>query len=338
MTNVVFVILDALRYDHVTGENTPNLMAMADEGAFFTHALSCNSSTNLSMPCILSSAKKHDPERNIAQILRKNNYNTAIIHSNPLMRAFYPGFEVTIDIKSSPLKLRKSWKKAMRRALPASVISRLKRIRSEIYDEERYLPYARAGETVESALDWMEQNRNYFLWIHIMDPHIPYYPRMNSLGMTPKKMMELNDKIVEAAHGNYRPTEEEIEAAKTLYRDEIREMDAELKRLYDSFSPDDLLVITSDHGEEFNEYGQFSHQGNKIIPQLIHVPLIFHGYDVEKNAVFDGYVSSFDIAPTILDALDIQEELGLGRSLWNSISRRPVTEEKPGKRPSGGLS
>ncbi|KON29266.1 hypothetical protein AC482_06955 [miscellaneous Crenarchaeota group-15 archaeon DG-45] len=326
MTNVVFVILDALRYDHATREGTPNLMAVADDGAFFTHAFSCNSSTNLSMPCILSSAKKHDPERNIAKVLGDKNYRTAIIHSNPLMRAFYPGFEVTIDIKSSPLKLRKGWKKAMRRALPAPVISGLKKIRAEIYDDERYLPYARAGETAEHALDWMGQNQGYFLWIHVMDPHIPYYPKENSLGMTPKEMMELNDKIVEAAHGNYRPTEEEVEAARTLYGDEVREMDADLGRLYDGVGPDDLLVVTSDHGEEFNEYGQFSHQGNKIIPQLIHVPLIFHGCGVRRNTVIDDYVSSLDIAPTVLDALGIGEKLGLGRSLWALISPRPGPE------------
>lgn len=327
MKNVVLMILDALRYDHVTRENMPNLMKIADEGVFFTHAFSCNSSTKLSIPCILSSEKKFDSDRNIAQILRKNLYKTAIIHSNPLIKTFYPGFDITIDIKSSP-RLGKGWKKVVRKTLPSSVISGLKKMRTKIYSEEKYLPYSRASETIEFALDWIKHNEKHFLWIHLMDPHIPYYPKSNSIGMSPQEMMKLNDKIVEAAHRNLVPTDKEIEAAKMLYKDEIKEMDAELKLLHDNLSKEDLLIITSDHGEEFNEYGQFSHQGNKIIPLLLHVPLIFYGLNVVKNKVIEDYVSLFDIAPTILDAIDIKEKLGLGCSLWNLITDRSDNEEE----------
>ena len=136
MKNVVLLILDALRYDHVTRENMPNLLSIADEGAFFTHAFSCNSSTKLSIPCILSSEKKYDSERNVAQIMRKNLYKTAIIHSNPLIKTFYPGFDTTIDIKSSP-RLGKGWKKVVRKTLPSSVISGLKKMRTKIASDTR---------------------------------------------------------------------------------------------------------------------------------------------------------------------------------------------------------
>jgi len=321
--NIVLMILDALRYDRVNQETTPNLMRIADEGAFFTNAFACNSSTNLSIPCILSSNKKYDPEDNVAAVVKKNGFYTAMIHSNPIVQAFYPGFEETIDIKSTKLRLKKSWKKIIRKNLPAPVISGLKKLRAKVSDEEKYIPYARADETIDFTLNWMKGHDDYFLWVHLMDPHIPYYPTSTSLDITRKEMIELNDKIVEAAHGNYEPTEEEIEIAKVLYREEIQEMDAALGRFHGSFNTDDLLVITADHGEEFNEYGQFSHQGNKIIPELIHVPLIFYGGGVRGNKVIREYASHLSIAPTILEALGIPRKLGLGKSLWKSLTEQP---------------
>jgi len=32
--------------------------------------------------------------------------------------------------------------------------------------------------------------------------------------------------------------------------------------------------VTSDHGEEFGECGQWGHRADKFIPELVHVPLI----------------------------------------------------------------
>ena len=318
--NVILLILDALRYDHVTKNITPNLIKIAEEGAFFTHALSCNSATKASMPCILSSHKDYDPEKNIAAIARKHGYLTALIHSNPIVRPFSLGFEETLDIKSSKLHPRRGIWKKMRRTLPTSVVSGMKKVRAAFVDEEKFLPYARADETIDFALNWMEDNGGYFLWIHLMDPHIPYYPKETKLDVTRKDMIELHDKIIETARGNYQPTDEEIEMAKTLYREDIQEMDIDLGRFHDGFDDEDLLIITSDHGEEFYEYGQMSHPGNKIIPELIHVPLIFYGGGVKRNIIVEEYTSHLNIAPTILEALKIPEKLGIGKSLWKSLT------------------
>jgi len=318
--NVVLLILDALRYDHVNNDITPNLIKIAEEGAFFTQAFACNSATKLSMPCILSSDKSYDPEKNIAAVIGRQGYHTALIHSNPIVRPFSLGFEEILDIKSSKLRPRRGIWKKMRRKLPSSVVSGMKKVRAALVDEEKFLPYSRADETIDFALNWMEDNGDYFLWIHLMDPHIPYYPKETKLDVTRKDMIELHDKIIETARGNYQPTDEEIEMAKTLYREDIQEMDVELGRFHDGFDDEDLLIITSDHGEEFYEYGQMSHPGNKIVPELIHVPLIFYGGGVKRNIVVEEYTSHLNIAPTILEALKIPEKLGIGKSLWKSLT------------------
>jgi len=318
--NVILLVLDALRYDFVTDEITPNLTKIAGKGAFFTHAFACNSATKLSIPCILSSNRDFDPEENIAAILSRNGYHTAMIHSNPIVHNFYAGFKETLDIKATALRPNTGLFKKVIRQLPPSVRKGVKRVRTSIIDEEKYLPYKRAGETLEYTLGWMEEHDRYFLWTHLMDPHIPYYPVETSLDLTRKELISLNDKIIEVARRNEKPTEEEVEMARTLYTEEVQGMDLELRYFFENFNDDNLLVITSDHGDEFYEYRGMSHPGNKIIPELIHVPLILYGGGVQPGQVIDDYASHYNIAPTILEALGMEAEIGYGRSLWGKIA------------------
>jgi arylsulfatase A-like enzyme len=312
---ILLLILDALRFDHVNNELTPNLMKLAQKGVFFTNAFSCNSSTRASLPCILCSNTKYEPENNIASILNEHNFHTAIIHSNPILHTFYPGFKETIDIKSNKIRLNKKWKKKIRESLPAPLISSLKDIRANIMTDDSYLPYARARETLDFTYKWMNSYDNFFLWAHLMDPHIPYYPEKTSTDLSRKEMRILNDRIIESVHGNYNLMEKEITAAKTLYKEEIIEMDDALGSFINKLDENALLIITSDHGEEFNEYGQFSHHENKIVPELVHVPLIFCGPNIIKGKILDDYVSSLSISPSILELLEINPNIGLGKSI-----------------------
>ncbi len=317
--NVVLLILDALRLDHVNPEVTPNLMGLADRGVFFSNSKACNTSTLHSMPCILGADTSYDPESNIATVLNMHGVHTTVIHSNPMVNNFHPGFAETIDLKSNKLRMGKSWRKRLRRNLPPSVIAGMKRLRANVYSEERYLPYSRAGEVLEYSLEWMDGHEYYFLWVHLMEPHIPYYPSETNLDLSRGEMRALNDKLIEAVHGNYTPTEEEIEQAKTLYREEVTEMDRDLGVFFDRFSPDDLLVVTSDHGEEFGEHGQFSHHTDKFVPVLVDVPLIFYGDGAKKGAVIEDEVKSLSIAPTILESLGISDTVGTGSSIWRLV-------------------
>jgi arylsulfatase A-like enzyme len=319
MMNVVLMILDALRLDHVNPDTTPNLMRIAGQGVFFSNSEACNTSTLESMPCILGADTSYDPEANIATVLNRHGVHTAVIHSNPMVYNFHPGFAETIDLKSKNLKMSKSWRKTLRRSLPPSVIAGMKKVRANVYSGERYLPYSRAKETLDYSLKWMGEHEEYFLWVHLMEPHIPYYPLETSLEMSRREMRALNDKLVEAVHGNYEPTDEEIGRAKTLYREEIKEMDEEIGSFFDRLSPDDLLVITSDHGEEFGEHGQFSHHTNKFIPILVDVPLIFYGCGVKRGVVVEEEVKSLSITPTIFEALGISDQIGIGSSIWHLV-------------------
>ena len=124
--NTILLILDALRFDHVNEDVTPNLMCHIENSASFVNAFSCNSSTISSMPCIICGQKEYDPEGNIATALNKHSVHTTMIHSNPIVHSFYPGFKETIDLKSSQFKIGKGFKKRLRANLPPGIIKQLK--------------------------------------------------------------------------------------------------------------------------------------------------------------------------------------------------------------------
>ncbi|HEC87737.1 MAG TPA: hypothetical protein ENI52_00290, partial [Thermoplasmata archaeon] len=64
-------------------------------------------------------------------------------------------------------------------------------------------------------------------------------------------------------------------------------------------------VITADHGEEFREHGGLSHL-EKLYDELLHVPLIFYGKDVESSRV-EKPISLLSLVPTIFHFLGLQE-------------------------------
>lgn len=76
-----------------------------------------------------------------------------------------------------------------------------------------------------------------------------------------------------------------------------------------------LVVVTSDHGEQFLEHGRLVHGGNGLYEEVLRVPLVMAGPGVEPGAV-EGPVGSVDVFPTLFDLLgiDAPEELS-GRSL-----------------------
>ena len=75
-------------------------------------------------------------------------------------------------------------------------------------------------------------------------------------------------------------------------------------------------MVTSDHGEEFQEHGSWGH-GHSVYQELLHVPLMFRWPGVvPANTRIGPVVSTMDIGPTVLEAtgVPIPEEFE-GRSL-----------------------
>jgi len=75
-----------------------------------------------------------------------------------------------------------------------------------------------------------------------------------------------------------------------------------------------LLVVTSDHGQEFADHDPaqiFGEHGHTLYDELLHVPLVMHVPDGDAHgAVVDGIVQSVDVTPTILELLGLEPTPG----------------------------
>ena len=315
MRNVVLLVLDALRYDHVTPEITPNLVKIGEDGVFYTEALAVNTATVKSMPGILSSGLTYDPAENLATAFKENGYTTAVFHSSPLVgRNFMAGFDISRDLHTQKGLRDRKIRRLARKFLPQGVFDAVKGTYRRLMDEDTFLPYLRAPEVLGEASEWMKTaEKPYFVWIHLMEPHLPYYP-LDSGGLSREDMIKLNDKLVDAAHRRYKPTDDEVAILKDLYRRDVHEMDQAIGDFYSSVK-DDVLVVTSDHGDEFGEYGDFSHWEDKFIPCLQHIPLIVAGS--EERHVRKPGGSHLDISRLAFQIAGIDKKIGIWKG-WKS--------------------
>lgn len=99
-----------------------------------------------------------------------------------------------------------------------------------------------------------------------------------------------------------------IQFLRSSYLGVLKEIDAQVGQLLQilespAFNDNTILVIKSDHGEEFYEHGKFSHQNN-LYQELIHTPLIIKNPTGSRIEV-QGLTQDIDVMPTILDILGL---------------------------------
>jgi arylsulfatase A-like enzyme len=188
-----------------------------------------------------------------------------------------------------------------------------------------------ADVIVDHAQTWLASvgEGPFFLWLHLMDPHAPYYP-------TDKGLQMLGEGRLTAARARYlnaywnrsdvgserlRPYRNEIVA---LYDSGIRWVDVQLARLIETLRQSKLwencvFAFTADHGEEFLEHGDRFHEPS-LVEELIHVPLLLRVPGAAKRTVSGNPFSFLHLAPTLLAAAEspIPAEFQ-GQSHWTHI-------------------
>ncbi len=145
----------------------------------------------------------------------------------------------------------------------------------------------------QEALRWIEENSHdrFFLWVHDMDPHLPY-----------------------SADNPY------LEPDSLPYDAEVRRVDASFGDIVAHLQArgdwDDILFIfTADHGEAFGEHGVQGHQ-NVMYDEVLNVPLIIDAPMIAEPGRVREPVDLFDVRTTILDLAGIPVEAGTrGESL-----------------------
>lgn len=348
--NMMLITIDCLRADHVSclgyvRKTTPNLDNFAKKGVLFTQAIANGSSTPTSFLSIVTSTyplKYPDYPHiskfrtTIAEVLKENGYKTAGFHSNPYTSRYYHydrGFEVFEDFLSPQIdekRVSKGIKDIIRKnetlcAFTRKLYKLLPNVKRRIGPIS--LPYQRASVINQKAISWLEKTTSgFFTWLHYMDTHHPFVP--------PKQFCNSNTHKIKRAEDILRKnppivSQTDLQNIINLYDGTIMYVDQvlgdlfkELKRL-DIFD-NTFIIITADHGEEFREHGGFSHTA-KLYDELIHVPLILRAPTLPANIRIDELVSLLDLAPTILDYLDLPDCKNFeGKSLLPLI----IEEEK----------
>jgi arylsulfatase A-like enzyme len=165
-------------------------------------------------------------------------------------------------------------------------------------------------EITDQAMEWLEgagQGR-FFLFLHYYDVHSDYasLPDFEALFLAPY------DGIADGSTAQltaYREGKVSLGASDAphlvdRYDAGIRQMDAEIGRLLrfledKAWLEETLLVVTSDHGEEFFEHGGVLH-GQTQYQEVLRVPLLLRGPGIPRGRRVHAPVSLVDVVPTLL--------------------------------------
>ncbi|MBX7256840.1 MAG: sulfatase [Candidatus Hydrogenedentes bacterium] len=333
--NVLFVVVDTLRADAVlkSRENVPvmpKLTAFARESVYFTNAVTPSSWTRPAMASVFTSldvdvhgvifSSRRDGDttttdllpaslRTIATELKEKGYKTFGVQTNGNLSADI-GF-------------------------------------NRDFDSYFYSVDAPANTITDAALNAIKDATSpYFLYVHYIDPHAPYNP--------PKQYESVFGGRSPLSEGDKKAADDSLEYLKDKVYDVLRIQDVrkfsaispqgreELKRRYDEdcrFTDDELarllasikkshpntiIVIMSDHGEEFWEHGSMGH-GTTMYAEQVDVPLMFNAPGLSP-AVNAETVSTLDVVPTIFKLLGYSPSPNWqGRDLFDP--NRKLSEE-----------
>jgi len=294
---VIIYLVDTLRADHTTPygyarKTTPNLETFARDSVLFESAIAHASWTKPSVASLMTSrlpsrhraVQLRDPldsgQVTLSEMLDGRGFATGAVIANSVIYAadsnFHQGFDFFAGLHGNEGR------------------------RSKLVDT-RLL--------IDRALDFLDSRRGLptFLYVHTMDPHVPYAP--------PPPFDTLFDPKPTPDHPGVDPRtdfKEPLDRDRLIaqYDGDIAYGDqqfgrflAEIKKrgLYD----DALIFFMADHGEEFQDHGGWLH-GRSVFDELVHVPLLakFPGGKGANTRVAQ-MVALSDVLPTILEALDL---------------------------------
>ena len=297
MKNVILLTIDALRKDALGcysrgKELTPFIDSLQSECIRFTRGQATGPYTQASFPGILTSSyyleygkpKGLSPHRTlISEPLKQAGIVTAAFHSNPYLCDFLGwnrGWDFFYDSMEEEVSPR--------------------------------MPYIKGNVINAKVTEWLSSysvagdSKPFFLWLHYMDIHEPYAPEKKYVDMVDSSITISQDEMYSMFENTLLKRDvsnpEKVTLLKRLYDIHVREVDTYVQDFFNTLEKlgilkNSIVIITNDHGDEFNEHGGLSHD-DKMYSELIDMPLIIYGRG--KSGICNTLVSNVDIAPTIV--------------------------------------
>ncbi len=308
--NVVVILIDTLRPDYLgfygyEYETAPFLASLAGKSAVCDNAYSTSSWTAPATASLFTSL--YPPQHTVVQGFKAHRSMVAALEKDE--QTDMPLNQIPSSITTMSERLQKAGYATYGFAANINIGSKLGFDRGFDHFERHVRKNAAYfyGQ-IEKQAPELKSSAPYFLYVHLNDVHLPYHK-----------------------HKQYfRPATERRMDRAARYRSEISYVDAWLKKLYALLDMDEdtLLVILSDHGEEFWDHGGTEH-GPKLYRELMQVLMMFHGPDlgIGPTRVFLN-TSLIDVFPTLMDALALEKpQPAEGMSLWPMLTSSKTQHE-----------
>ncbi|MEW6268654.1 MAG: sulfatase [Thermodesulfobacteriota bacterium] len=332
-SNVLVYLIDTLRADHTSAygyfrPTTPRLEQLAHEGILFENAYSTAGRTRPATASLLTSLY-------------------------PSFHGAAAGLGLSSQVATLAERFRSAGWSTFAFVTNGNVYGQ-----SFNFDQgfDRFLSFpgpndkhARAGEVNERIFEILDQLRDepFLLYVHSVDPHAPYDPPAGFRGkfsdpaysgpVEPMKTLGKDLRALEA-------TPADVAQIKALYDEDILYQDTMLGALLDrleqlGIAERTIVIVTSDHGEEFHEHGNWSH-GARLWEEQVRIPLIVK---VPGDPELPGLrirepVQLVDVMPTLLSWFALPggevcqgKDLGFllaGTERAETFAKRPIYAEE----------
>lgn len=310
----MLITVDCLRYDYAVKHMCFVRRFFERYGTVFEKVFAHGPGTTVSFPAILTSSyplmyggypylSKYRVL--LSEVLRKYGFITVGLVPNPYLSSTFGysrGHTIYFNYMDSGFWVLGRVKPYFR--IPKFVPTMF--LKNVLYGR---LPYVKAPFLTEHAMRILKSivssslNRGFYLWLHYMDAHMPYAPSTKSL-----KAYGIN--MFDVRRLNRKPGLSKCDESllKTAYASCVFDVDMSIKRLVEFLEDvklldETLVIITSDHGEELLETGDYGHHP-KLTARLLHVPLFVYPRLTEKSRV-DTLKGQIDLAPSILKILGL---------------------------------
>jgi arylsulfatase A-like enzyme len=313
---VLLITVDTLRSDSVScygapREATPHIRRLCDDGIVLANAFAASSWTLPGVSSIMTgvSPQVHGatslesvlPEglTTLAETLGKRGYRTRAIVRNSFLRKgkkLGQGFQRYDTFTSAAVRLSPG-ERLLHRLAPTVLLLE-----------------PTTGDLTRLAVDALrnDPSRDVFLWLHYFDPHLPYAPATDAFGDAPeaRRVGRSFDDLEGVRGGHFVPDAAERAWIRRLYEMEVHEVDAGIGRILEALETlglydEALIVLTSDHGEEFWEHRGFEH-GHTLYDEVLRVPLIVKTPASGGPRIARQPVSTDSVMATVLDLLGIE--------------------------------
>jgi arylsulfatase A-like enzyme len=342
--NVLLITIDTLRADRISAagyarKTTPNLDRLTAEGLLFTHAETPRAKTTPAIASLMTGLYPHDHGARdlltpledriplLSESFRRAGYSTGAIVGNYVLQDRFSGLKRGFDSWCEDLPQKQG-------VPPDDVPQRTARSLTD-------------GALAELGL--AGEGKPWFLWLHYMDPHGLYDP--------PPEHRVFHRDVPDPIPDDPGPTAGEIQrftvagynvppgcrtadgrvdaaAVRDLYDGEVHYADAEIGRLLDALRSrgqleKTLVLVCADHGESLGEHRTWFEHGRDAYETTCRVPLIVRFpasmQPKPRPGARDGDLSLADLAPTLVDLLDLPPLQSALKSDWvRGVSRKAL--------------